>query len=127
MSIANDVTFGDDGLIPVAVTDLESGRLLVICFMDAEALEKTVSEGKVHVYRRSKGEVVLKGVSSGHIQHVREVRLNCDANSLEIRVDQNVAACASGYFSCYFRRWDSESESWTLVDEKTFDPEKVYG
>jgi phosphoribosyl-AMP cyclohydrolase len=127
MSIAKEVTFGDDGLIPVAVTDIESGRLLVLCFMNAEALEKTLAEGKIHVYRRSKGEVVLKGVSSGHIQEVREIRLNCDGNSLEIRVAQSVAACAAGYFSCYYRTWDSERETWAEADERAFDPQKVYG
>ena len=127
MSISAEVTFGADGLIPVAVTDCDSCRLLVLCFMNADALERTMSEGKVHVYRRSKGKVVIKGVSSGHVQLVREVRINCDGNSLEIRVEQQGAACAIGYYSCYFRRWDAATESWSTAEEMIFDPQKVYG
>ena len=127
MAITADICFDDNGLVPAAITDFASGRLLVLSYMNEEAVEKTFSEGRVYVYRRSKGELALKGVTSGHIQSVREIRLNCDSNSLEIRVDQNVAACHAGYFSCYFRRWDVETESWATADEQVFDPGEVYG
>ena len=127
MAITADICFDENGLVPAAVTDFDSGRLLVLCYLNQEAVEKTVSEGRVYVYRRSKGELALKGVTSGHIQSVREIRLNCDSNSLEIRVDQNVAACHAGYFSCYFRRWDEDTESWSTADEQAFDPGEVYG
>tara|TARA_Y100000758_G_scaffold220879_1_gene159289 strand:- start:232 stop:639 length:408 start_codon:yes stop_codon:yes gene_type:complete len=126
MSLADDVEYGEDGLLPVAVTDHTSNRLLVLCFLNREALEKTIAEGLVHVYRRSKGVTVVKGVDSGHVQRVREIRVNCDGNSLEIRVDQEVAACAHGYYSCYYRRWDAEKNRWELIDERIFDPKEVY-
>ncbi|HJP30737.1 MAG: phosphoribosyl-AMP cyclohydrolase [Candidatus Latescibacteria bacterium] len=126
MSLADDINFGQDGLLPVAVTDHASDRLLVLCFLNREALEKSMEEGIVHVFRRSKGVVVAKGVSSGHVQRVREIRVNCDRNSLEIRVDQQVAACAHGYYSCYYRRWHAEHESWEVIDERVFDPDEVY-
>ena len=67
-----------------------------------------------------------KGVDSGHVQRVREIRLNCDGNSLEIRVDQEVAACFRGYYSCYYRRWNGEQQRWEVVDERLFDPDQVY-
>lgn len=126
MSLVDDVRFGPDGLVPAAVTDSASGRLLVLCFMDREALERTVAEGLVHVFRRSLGAVQKKGITSGHVQRVREVRLNCDSNCLEIRVDQEVAACHAGYFSCFYRRWDAAAGAWDVDDERIFDPGKVY-
>ena len=126
MHLAEDIEFGKDGLLPVAVTDHATDRLLVLCFLNREALEQTVDTGLVHVFRRSKGVVAAKGVSSGHVQRVREIRVNCDRNSLEIRVDQEIAACAHGYFSCYYRRWDPQAEAWEVIDERLFDPEQVY-
>ena len=126
MSLVDQVRFGSDGLVPAAVTDFESGRLLVLCYLNAEALEKTLAEGIVHLYRRSRGMVVPKGVDSGHVQQVEEIRINCDSNSLEVRVRQKVAACAYGYFSCYFRRWDEENQVWVVEDEQVFDPDEVY-
>lgn len=126
MSLTGDVEFGSDGLVPAAVTDGETGRLLVLCFLNREALELTLETGFVHVYRRSKERVQKKGVDSGHVQRVREIRLNCDGNSLEIRVDQEVAACFRGYYSCYYRRWNGEQQRWEVVDERLFDPDQVY-
>ena len=123
---AGDIEFGSDGLVPVAVTDAETGRLLVLCYLDREALERTLRTGLVHVYRRSKGRVQKKGVDSGHVQRVREIRLNCDGNSLEIRVDQEVGACFRGYYSCYYRRWNGDLQRWEVVDERVFDPGQVY-
>ena len=124
--IADQVRFSADGLIPVAVTDSRTLRLLVLCYMNREALEKTLSDGLIHTYSRSRGRLALKGETSGHVQTVCDVRLNCDGNSLEIRVEQNVAACHTGYYSCYYRRWDAERGKWVVDDERLFDPDRVY-
>tara|TARA_B100000686_G_scaffold339515_2_gene413708 strand:- start:1198 stop:1581 length:384 start_codon:yes stop_codon:yes gene_type:complete len=126
MSITKELSFDRDGLVPVAVTDCETQRLLVLCYMNKEALEKTLNDGKIHVYRRSRGIVVLKGVESGHVQEVEEIRINCDKNSLEIRVRQHVAACAYGYYSCYFRSWNEKQQDWVVRENKLFDPDSVY-
>ena len=126
MARIDDIRFGADGLVPAAVTDFDSGRLLVLCFLNREALTTTLADGHVHLYRRSKGKVQKKGVDSGHVQRLREVRVNCDMNSLELRVDQKVGACHAGYFSCYFRRWDEAACAWEAVDEQVFDPDEVY-
>lgn len=126
MSIAEAVRFGEDGLIPVVVTDAGTRRLLVLCYMNAEALEKTMSEGRVHTYSRSRGGVVLKGATSGHVQAVEDIRVNCDGNSLEIRVVQEVAACHAGYYSCFYRKWNASEDAWSADEERVFDPGRVY-
>ena len=125
MSIAQRVRFGEDGLIPVAVTDADTGRLLVLCYQNLEALKKTLSEGQVHVYSRSRDKVALKGATSGHTQRVRDIRVNCDENSLEIRVDQDTAACHAGYYSCFYRTWDETAGEWKIDEERVFDPKQV--
>jgi phosphoribosyl-AMP cyclohydrolase len=126
MSIVDRVQFDADGLIPAVITDTDSKRVLVLCYLNREALERTIAEGVVYVYRRSKGQVMQKGVSSGHIQKITEVRANCDANSLEIRVEQEVAACHAGFYSCYYRTWDEKNQAWSDAEERIFDPDKVY-
>ena len=126
MSIADRVQFDADGLIPAVITDTHSTRTLVLCYLNREALERTVAEGFVYVYRRSKGEVMQKGVTSGHTQKVTEIRTNCDGNSLEIRVEQQVAACHAGYYSCYYRAWDEQTQTWAEAEERVFDPDEVH-
>jgi phosphoribosyl-AMP cyclohydrolase len=126
MSIADQLRFDEKGIVPVAITDHRTNRLLVLCYMNREALEKTAAEGVVYLYRRSKQQVVLKGETSGHVQRVREIRFNCEQNSLEVRVEQEVGACHAGYFSCYYRNWDGDKQQWTEREERVFDPEAVY-
>lgn len=115
-----------DGLVPTAITDAETGRFLTLCYLNEQALKKTMETGFVHVFRRSKGRLMLKGESSGHTQEVRELRIDCEGNSLEIRVKQNVAGCHAGYMSCYYRRYDAATDQWVVADERIFDPDKVY-
>ncbi|MFC1525364.1 phosphoribosyl-AMP cyclohydrolase [Candidatus Latescibacterota bacterium] len=122
----DDIRFDAAGLVAVAVTDYDTRRLLVLCYMDREALERTLSDGRVHLYRRSQSRVALKGETSGHVQTVEEVRVNCDTNSLEMRVRQEVGACHAGYFSCYYRRWDPADDAWVVDEDRVFDPERVY-
>ena len=116
-----------DGRIPAAITDAETGELLTLCYMDEEALRLTLESGWVHVFRRSKGRVMLKGETSGHTQQVEQVRVDCAGNSLEVRVSQKVAACHKGYYSCYYRRYDPESDSLQAEGQRVFDPDDVYG
>ena len=116
-----------DGLIPAVVTDAEDGRVLTLCYMDRQALRQTLVTGKVHVFRRSQGRVMLKGQASGHVQRVRQVRIDCEGNSLLVSVQQQVAACHAGYRSCYFRTYDQRADSFEVTDERIFDPDVVYG
>ena len=117
--------FNEKGLIPAVIQDEKTGRVLTLCYMNREALDKTFEEGKVYVFRRSKNTLMLKGGTSGHIQIVRSVYIDCEGNSLLIKVDQKTAACHAGYFTCYYREL-SKDGSLKVSDEKIFDPDKVY-
>lgn len=125
MRLFDRLHFDAQGLVP-AVIQNEDGRVLTLCYMDREALARTLSSGRVHVFRRSKGRVMLKGETSGHVQEVREVRLDCEGNSLLIRVRQHVAGCHKGYLSCYFERYDPSADAFEVADERLFDPGQVY-
>jgi len=124
-NLLNELNF-KDGLIPAIITDAETGHALTLCYLNREALQETLRSGFVHVFRRSRGRLMKKGETSGHVQEVREIRVDCDGNSLLIAVRQHVAACAAGYRSCYFRRYDPESYTLQVTGERVFDPEKVY-
>lgn len=118
------VKFGPDGLVPVIVQDVERGRVVMLGYMDREALRRTMEEGRAVFYSRSRRTYWVKGERSGHVQLVREVRLDCDGDAVLVLVEQKVAACHEGYFSCFFRRL--EGGEWRVVDEKVFEPEEVY-
>ncbi len=118
--------FDEKGLIPAVIVDESSGAVLTLSYMDRDALAKTLETGKVHIFRRSKGRLMIKGETSGHIQIVKEVRADCAGNSLVIAVEQKVAACHEGYFTCYFRLYDAERDEWRVVEKRVFDPKEVY-
>jgi phosphoribosyl-AMP cyclohydrolase len=115
-----------DGLVPAVVVD-GAGRVLVLCYMDRQALEKTLQTGLIHVFRRSRGRVMLKGETSGHTQQVQEVRIDCEGNSLLFVVEQRVAVCHTGYSTCYYRRYVPQQDGFEICAERVFDPQAVYG
>jgi len=116
-----DVDFGGDGLVPAVAQDADSGEVLMLAYVSPEALERTRETGEAHYYSRSRDELWHKGGSSGHTQAVREVRVDCDADTLLYLVDQNVGACHTGHRSCFHRTIDGEH-----VGERVFDPDEVY-
>jgi phosphoribosyl-AMP cyclohydrolase len=116
----------EKGLLSVIFQDHLTGEVLTLAYMNPEALEKTLETGKVHVFRRSHGKVMVKGETSGNFQLVQEVLVDCDGDALVIKVDQTGgAACHEGYVSCFFRRL--EGEELEIFGERVFDPEEVYG
>jgi phosphoribosyl-AMP cyclohydrolase len=115
-----------DGLIPAIIVDAD-GRVLTLCYLNREALEKTLETGLVHVFRRSRGRIMLKGEASGHTQRLKEVRADCEGKSLMLLVEQHVAACHAGYRTCYYRRYRPTDGSLEVCEERVFDPDKVYG
>ena len=117
--------FDEKGLIPAIIQDSKTGKVLTLCYMNKEALGKTLEEGKVYLFRRSKNRLMLKGETSGHTQILKEVLLDCEGNSLLLKVEQKVAACHKGYFTCYFRRVNKDGAS-EVLEKRIFDPEKVY-
>ena len=116
-----------DGLIPAVIVDAEGGDVLTLCYMNDEALRETLRSGMIHVFRRSAGRVMKKGERSGHTQRVRELRIDCQGNSLLFVAEQHVAACHKGYRSCYFRRYDPCQGGTQVVGSKIFEPTQVYG
>ena len=117
--------FNDQGLIPAVVQDAKNRQVLTLCYLNREALERSLKEGKVYVFRRSQKRLMLKGETSGHIQLIKEVRVDCEGKSLVLLVRQKVAACHAGYFTCYFRRVSRTGRLQT-IGRKVFDPERVY-
>jgi phosphoribosyl-AMP cyclohydrolase len=95
---------GLDGLLPVIAQDADSGRVLMLAWMNREAFERTLATGRATYWSRSRKAFWQKGDTSGHIQLVREVRVDCDADTILLLVEQVGAACHEGYRSCFFRR-----------------------
>ena len=98
-----ELRFDDRGLVPAVVQDVASGDVLMLAWMNEEAVRRTVETGRTWFWSRSRGELWRKGDTSGHVQHVREVRYDCDGDTLLVRVDQEGAACHTGEWSCFFR------------------------
>jgi phosphoribosyl-ATP pyrophosphohydrolase/phosphoribosyl-AMP cyclohydrolase len=123
-NIGDSIKWDSRGLIPVVVQDARTRDVVMVAYMNAEALELTRRTGRAHYYSRSRNTLWLKGETSGHYQNVRGLFLDCDGDTLLLVVDQKVAACHTGYWSCFYRSW---KEGWTEVGEKVFDENAVYG
>ena len=118
------LTFNADGHVPAIIQD-ESGRVLTLCYMNKEAIAKTLEERFIYVYRRSLGKLMKKGETSGHVQEVKSVALDCEGKSLLIRIKQHVAGCHKGYFSCYFEEFGTDGK-FLITEARVFEPDKVY-
>lgn len=115
----------DKGLISVIFQDHETGEVLTLAYMNREALQRTLDTGNVYVFRRSHGRVMMKGETSGNVQLVKEILVDCDADAIVMKVEQIGGACHEGYRSCFYRRLaDGRLE---VVGERVFDPKEVYG
>ncbi len=108
MSLIEQLKFDGNGLIPAITQDAESGDVLMMAYMNAEAVEQTLATGNVHYYSRSRQKQWMKGESSGHLQIVKEIRFDCDNDCLLIKIEQQGAACHTGQRSCFYRVWDGE-------------------
>lgn len=124
-TILKHLRFDRRGLIPTVIQDARSKRVLTLCYLNRGALTRSLAEGKVYVFRRSQNRLMLKGETSGHIQRIRQVHVDCEGKSLLFLVQQQVAGCHAGYFSCYFRRLGPHG---TLVvsERRVFNPDTVY-
>lgn len=120
------VHFGADGLVPAVLQDAASRRVLMIGFMNAEALGATRRTGLVHFWSRSRGRLWQKGETSGNVSRVVELRINCEQNSLLLLVEQVSAICHDGYPTCFYRRVD-EAGDLHVMEPRIFDPADVYG
>jgi len=123
--------FNSDGLIPVVVQEAgESsaprGRVLMVAWMNQEALERTLSTGKMHYWSRSRKKLWFKGESSGHTQDVVRWYADCDKDCLLFEVRQTTGACHTGYESCFFQNYDMQGRPLPVVETPAFDAGKVY-
>jgi len=114
------------GLVPVIVQEASSGEVLMLAYMNRDALDETIRTGRACYFSRARKSLWRKGESSGNVQHVRDIRLDCDGDTLLIKVDQvGGAACHEGYRACFFRQ--HTDGSWVVDGERVFDPARVYG
>lgn len=114
-----------DGLLPAVVQEYESGDILMLAYINRESWERTLKTGKAHFWSRSRKKIWLKGESSGHVQIIRDILVDCDNDTVVFKVEQiGGAACHTGYRSCFYRRVNGlESQ---IIGEKIFDPDTVY-
>lgn len=124
--MSDEPAFTDaETLLPVIAQDHASGEVLMLAYMNREAWEKTLAEGEAVYYSRSRQRLWKKGEQSGNIQRVREISIDCDADTILLKVEQQGgAACHEGYVSCFFRKRDGES--WIVDGKRVFDPTDVY-
>ena len=116
-----------EGLVPVIAQDAVTGEVLMLAYMNEEAFNKTLETGKAHYWSRSRGKLWLKGETSGHVQMVKEILLDCDGDTLVLKVEQKGgAACHKGYRSCFFRRINQDGTIETILTQ-VFDPKEKYG
>ncbi|MDO5698979.1 MAG: phosphoribosyl-AMP cyclohydrolase [Dermatophilus congolensis] len=115
-----------DGLITCVTVDADSGDVLMVAYMNEEAYNLTLSTGKVHYWSRSRGKLWKKGESSGNMQQLVELRVDCDADAVVVRAIQDGPACHEGYKSCFFRTVGSDG-TLTVNSEQLMTPEQMYG
>src|SRR3970040_849149 len=121
----NKVSWAQDGLVPAVAQEAGSGRVLMVAWMDREALQKTVQTGEVHYWSRSRKKLWHKGEESGNVQKVKSIRLDCDEDVILIEVDQvGGIACHTGRYSCFFQKLDGGR--WVTADAVLKDPKDIY-
>lgn len=114
------------GLLPAIAQDARSGQVLMLAWMNREALDETLSTGRAVYYSRSRGKLWRKGEESGHMQKVVDVSIDCDADAILLRVEQTGPACHEGYSSCFFRTLNADGTT-SINQQRLVDPAIVYG
>jgi len=121
----NKINWSTDGLVPAIAQDAESGRVLMVAWMDRDALQRTVALGEAVYWSRSRKKLWHKGEESGHVQRVREIRLDCDQDVLLLQIEQHGGiACHTGRESCFFTRL--EHGQWVVTDAVLKSPDEIY-
>lgn len=126
MANSKDLCFDKgNGLLPVIAQDHETGEVLMLAYMNRQAWEKTLETGRVHYWSRSRDKLWLKGETSGHVQLLKAAFIDCDLDTILVKVEQlGGAACHKGYRSCFYRK--VQGESLVIVGEPVFDPKEIY-
>ena len=120
-----ELKFDEKGLIPAIIQDYKTGEVLMVAYMNKESFDKTVKDKKACFYSRSRQKLWLKGESSGNVQEVKEIYIDCDQDCVLVKVKQiGDAACHTGFRSCFYR--ELKDGKLVITGKKVFDPEKVY-
>ncbi len=122
--LISQVKFDDKGLVPAIIQDSDSGKVLMLAYMNKESIKKSLETGNTHFYSRSRQRLWMKGETSGHIQKIQEIYFDCDKDSMLIKVKQTDSACHTGHYSCFFNRLDGKYdmiETEDKADPKTND------
>jgi len=124
----SEVAFDADGLIPAIAQDAESGQVLMVAWMNRESLAETAATGRAVYWSRSRSRLWRKGEESGHVQQVRELRLDCDGDVVLLKVEQlGGIACHTGRASCFYRKLEGgDAPAWQITDPVLKDPELIY-
>lgn len=125
-SLLKKIKFDRNGLIPAVIQDAKKNVVLMVAYMNRRALMETLATGKTYFWSRSRKKLWRKGEASGHTQSVRSVFLDCDGDTLLIKVQQEKAACHRGYYSCFYRKITGRHAALKIVGKKIFSPKKVY-
>lgn len=131
------INMGGEDLVIAIAQDWQTNEVLMVAFMNKEAIEQTLKTKKAHYYSTSRQKQWLKGESSGNVQTVKEIYIDCDADAIIMKVEQIGAACHEGYRSCFFRQLDINKENIDIdnltdedvkvISERLFDPKEMYG
>jgi len=115
MTLLNQITFNEAGLVPAIAQDANTGRVLMMAWMNTEAVEQTLETGFAHYYSRSRHKQWKKGESSGHIQKVIEMYLDCDGDAILLKIDQTGPACHTNRQSCFYKQ--QQGDAWVTIEE----------
>ena len=126
MKVLDQIKYDANGLVPAIVQEQGTGRVLMMAWMNKESLKKTIETRQTWFWSRSRQKYWLKGETSGHVQNVKDIAFDCDADCLLVTVEQIGAACHEGYKSCFFRSITSGDDV-KVTEKKLVEPEKVYG
>lgn len=119
-----DIKFDRDGLVPAIAQQYDTGEMLMMAWMNREAIHTTLAEGRACYWSRSRGKLWRKGETSGQVQRLRELRLDCDGDTVLLLVDQQGVACHTGRRNCFFRAW--HDSGWAVIAEPQIDPKDLY-
>jgi phosphoribosyl-AMP cyclohydrolase len=126
MSWIDTLKFDSNGLIPAVIQEESTGNVLMVAWMNRQSIEMTIQTGKTHFWSRSRQKYWMKGEESGHVQIVKEIYFDCDADVLLIKVEQKGVACHEGYKSCFFRSVDLKNGEVKINQERLINPADVY-
>lgn len=126
VALAQDIKWNEQGLVPVIAQDWQSGEVLMLAWMNRDALLQTIAEGRAIYWSRSRNKLWRKGEESGHVQHLKELRIDCDADTVLVKVEQvGGIACHTGRRSCFYQRL--EGGAWRVTDAPVKQPADIYG